>query len=198
MSAKPQRSEARVEHAPRRAKLIELIKQKSFSRGTFKLASGKTSDYYLDMKPTMFSPEGADALAEMILDRAGGLQADYIGGVALGAVPLVSNATMLSHRRGRPLPGFFVRKEVKDHGTMKRIEGLSKGETLAGKRVVILDDVTTTGGSAMLAVEAAREAGAQVVLVLSTVDREEGAAEFYRAQGIPFDALLTKSDLFLD
>jgi orotate phosphoribosyltransferase len=158
------------------------------------LASGRESEYYLDMKPAMFDPEGANALSEMILDRLENIKVDYIGGLALGAVPLISTITMLSYRQECPLPGFFVRKEVKDHGTKKLIEGLTESETLQGKDVVILDDVTTTGGSAMIAVEAAQTSGGKVILVLSVVDREEGAVEFFREREIPFAALFKASD----
>jgi orotate phosphoribosyltransferase len=177
-----------------RAKAFNLIKEKSFSKGSFKLASGRRSNYYLDLKPTMFNPDGANALCEMIFEQLRTLQVDYIGGLALGAVPLISTITMLSARQERPISGFFVRKEVKDHGTRKLVEGLSKGESLQDKKVVILDDVTTTGGSAMIAVQAALDSGAKVILVLSVVDREEGAEEFYRQMGIPFEALFTARD----
>jgi orotate phosphoribosyltransferase len=129
----------------------------------------------------------------MILDKLNGMDVDYIGGLALGAVPLISVITMLSNRQDRPIPGFFVRKEVKDHGTMKLVEGLTE-DSLKGKRVAILDDVTTTGSSAMIAVRAAQECGAKIILVLSVVDREEGAVEFYAQQGIPFKAMFNASD----
>jgi orotate phosphoribosyltransferase len=178
-----------------RRKAFNLIKEKSFSEGSFKLASGKVSNYYLDMKPTMFDPEGATVLSELILDRLQAMNIDYVGGLAVGALPLISTIPMLSARHGKPIPGFFVRKEVKDHGTMKLVEGLAEGDTLRGKRVVILDDVTTTGGSAMIAVQAATDAGAKVILVLSVVDREEGATEFYNEKGIPFEALFRASEL---
>jgi orotate phosphoribosyltransferase len=177
-----------------RDKVFRLIKEKSFSKGSFVLASGKTSDYYLDMKPTMFDPEGAAALAEMILDRLHDLKVDYVGGLAMGAVPLISIINMLSHSQNRPIPGFFVRKDVKDHGTKKLVEGLAAKETLQGKAVVILEDVTTTGGSSMIAADAAQRSGAIVILVLSIVDREEGAGEFFRAKGLPFESLFAASD----
>jgi orotate phosphoribosyltransferase len=177
-----------------RQKLFRLIKEKSFSRGRFVLASGQVSNYYLDMKPTMFDPEGANALSEMILDRLYDVKVDYVGGLALGAVPLISTLTMLSGHQNRPIRGFFVRKEVKDHGTMKLIEGLTKNESLQGKNIVILDDVTTTGSSAMAAAEAAQESGANIIRILSIVDREEGAVEFYREKGIPFEALFVASE----
>ena len=177
-----------------RAKAFALIKARSFRRGQFVLASGKTSEYYLDMKPTMFDPDGAHALAELLLDNLSDVQVDYAGGLALGAVPLISTLTMLSHQRNRPIAGFFVRKEVKDHGTTKLVEGLGEGESLQGKQVVIIDDVTTTGGSSMIAVDAAQQSGAQVVLGLSVVDRGEGAAECYGARNIPFRAVFSARD----
>jgi orotate phosphoribosyltransferase len=108
----------------------------------------------------------------------------------MGAVPLIAPVAMLSPKFGRPLPGFFVRKAVKDHGTKKRVDGTD----IAGKTVVILEDVTTTGGSAMDAVRAVTEAGANVALVISILDRGEGAAELYAAAGIPFKSLFTAAE----
>jgi orotate phosphoribosyltransferase len=177
-----------------REKVHRIIREKSFAEGDFTLVSGRKSKYYLDMKPTLFSPEGATAVAELVLNELEDTRVDYIGGLAVGAIPLASAVAILSERYECPLPGFFVRSAVKDHGTKKLIEGLAAGETLAGKRVVIVDDVTTQGTSAMTAVEAAREAGAQIALVLSIVDREEGAEEFFRAQSIPFRWLFRASE----
>lgn len=187
-------SNSREEIAARRAKAFALIKERSFLRGNFVLASGKTSEYFLDMKPTMFHPEGSYALAELLLDQLSDVDVDYAGGLALGAVPLISTLTMLSHQRGRPVSGFFVRKEVKDHGTKKLVEGLRKDESLKGKKVVIIDDVTTTGGSSMIAVDAVQESGAEVILGLSIVDREQGAAETYGKRNIPFRAIFSARD----
>jgi orotate phosphoribosyltransferase len=175
------------DHTLLRNKVFKIIKAKSFTSGHYLLASGRRSDYYLDMKPTMFDPEGIDGLAQMVLHRLAATDIDYVGGMAVGAIPLVCAVSMRSNSAHKPLPGFFVRKEVKDHGTMKLIEGFASADALKGKRVAILDDVTTSGGSVMGAVEAATDAGATVVLVLSIVDREEGAAEFYRQKGIPFE-----------
>ena len=177
-----------------RARAFALIKERSFLRGQFVLASGKTSEYFLDMKPTMFHPEGSHALAELLLDQLSDVKADYVGGLALGAVPLISTLTMLSYQRNKPLSGFFVRKEVKDHGTKKLLEGLRKGESLQGKKVVIIDDVTTTGGSSMIAVDAVQESGGEVILGLSVVDREQGAAETYGKRNIPFRAIFSARD----
>jgi len=176
-----------------RNRAFKLLLEKSFERGEFKLASGKMSNYYLDVKPTMHDPEGSHALAALVLDRLVDTKVDLIGGLAVGAVSLVSNVTLMSYLSGRPLPSFYVRKEVKDHGTKRLIEGAN---SIAGKSVVILDDVTTTGESAMIAVWAAQESGATVTLVLSVVDRLEGAADFYKRQNIPFAHLFT-ADEFL-
>jgi orotate phosphoribosyltransferase len=169
-----------------RVRAFEIIKKLSFARGKFVLASGKESETYLDMKPSMFDPEGANLLAQLVLDRLQDMTVDYIGGLEMGAVPLVSTVAMLSFQRPRSISGLFVRKMVKDHGTKKRIEAAAD---LKNKNVVILDDVTTTGASAMEAVRAVKAAGAKVLLVLSIVDRNEGAAEFYQGEGIPFDWL---------
>jgi orotate phosphoribosyltransferase len=187
-------AKVREETAALRARAFALIKARSFRRGQFVLASGKTSEYYLDMKPMMFDPEGSYALAALLLDHLCDRQVDYVGGLAVGALPLISTLTMLSHQKGKPVSGFFVRKEVKDHGTKKLVEGLGDGESLKGKKVVIIDDVTTTGGSSMIAVDAAQESGAEVILGLSVVDRDEGAEACYGKRNIPFEAVFSARD----
>lgn len=174
-----------------RARLFEIVRTKSFVRGHVVLASGKESDHYFDMKPTMFDPEGAGILADLIHARIAETDADIVGGLEMGAVPLITPVSIASRRAGRPLPGFFVRKTVKDHGTKKLVEGLSD---VAGKRVAIVEDVTTTGGSAMKAVEALTAAGAKIVLVISILDREEGADKLYADAGIPFASLFKASE----
>lgn len=173
---------------------LNVIRERSFKRGTFTLASGRTSDFYLDMKPSMFSPTGVWALSNLIYDRLAPSGVQAVGGLEMGAVPLIASIALVSHLKGRPLPGFFVRKEVKQHGTKKLVEGLVSSAEISDKSVAIVDDVTTTGGSAMLAVDAARLAGAHVKLVLSVVDRSEGAKEFYAARGIPFESLFERVD----
>jgi orotate phosphoribosyltransferase len=173
---------------------FRLIKERSFRRGKIVLSSGKESDYYLDLKPTMLHPEGIEVLCELVYRRIAELPAvHYVGGLEIGAVPLLGPVSLKAFMKGRHIPGFFVRKKVKSHGTRKLIEGVAEGE-LRGKSVVILDDVTTLGGSAMQAVEAAEAAGASVELVLSIVDREEGAAELFNAKGLRFDALFRASE----
>jgi orotate phosphoribosyltransferase len=179
-----------------RAELFELIRTRSFGRGKIKLASGRESDFYFDLKPTMLHAAGAAHIAEMICDALEGLGVDYIGGLEMGAVPLATAAAQASHQRGRAIHAFFVRKKPKEHGAKKLVEGLGKTESLAGRNVVILEDVTTTGGSAIQAVRAVREEGANVVMVLSVVDRREGAEESFRAENVEFRALFT-ADEFL-
>lgn len=176
-----------------RNRLFMLLKQRAFRRGRFILASGKESDHYFDLKPAMLDPDGAALLAELILRELEGIAVDCIGGIEMGAVPLIAPVAMKSPEHGRHLQGFFVRKTVKDHGTKKRVDGAD----IAGKTVAILEDVTTTGGSSMGAVGAVREAGAEVALVLSILDRGEGAAQLYAAAGIPFKSLF-RAEEFLN
>ena len=178
-----------------RDRLIEIVRERSFSTGSqTKLASGRSSTFYFNMKPTMLDPEGGYLIARLILERLRDTRAELLGGLEMGAVPLAAAAAVISHGHGRPLRAFFVRKQAKEHGARKLVEGLGPGESLAGKRVVILEDVTTTGGSSMKAVEAVREDGGEVVLVLTVVDRLEGATETFKAAGVPFAALLTAAD----
>jgi orotate phosphoribosyltransferase len=176
----------------RRNKLFMLLQAKAFCRGKVVLASGKESTYYFDMKPAMLDPDGAALMAELILEELQGIDADAIGGLEMGAVPLIAPVAMKSPAYGRYLPGFFVRKAVKDHGTKKRVDG----NDIVGKTVVILEDVTTTGGSAMDAVKAVEHAGAKVSLVISILDRGEGAAALYADAGVPFKSLF-KAEEFL-
>lgn len=180
--------QAKVQHVSAHAQLFNIIKDLSFGRKEVTLASGRKSNFYLDMKFTMLNPQGATLLSELVFQRLlkETIVPDYVGGLAMGAVPIVSNVAMYSYQQGRPIPGFFVRKEAKQHGSKRQIEGTA---SIAGKNVVILDDVTTTGESAMISVNAARQNGANVMLVLSVVDREEGAAKFYADQHIRFDQL---------
>jgi len=174
-----------------RARLYDIVKAKSFVKGHVVLASGKESDHYFDMKPSMFDPEGAELLAELIFAEIAKTDADIVGGLEMGAVPLITPISIASRRAGRPLPGFFVRKTVKDHGTRKLVEGLAD---VKGRHVAIVEDVTTTGGSAMKAVEALKAEGASIALVISILDREEGAARLYADAGIPFRSLLKASE----
>lgn len=180
-----------ISSSDKHARLREIVRAKSYIQGDVVLASGERSTYYFDMKPTMFDPEGADLLSDLLLERIGSVSCDLVGGLEMGAVPLISPINAKSHRAGRPIAGFFVRKQPKGHGTKKRIEGTTD---VTGKSVVIVEDVTTTGGSAMKAVDELAEAGARISLVISILDRQQGAAELYKAAGIPFDSLFTASE----
>jgi orotate phosphoribosyltransferase len=177
-----------------RARLAKIIANRSFGRGEVTLASGRKSDFYFNLKPTMLDPEGAALLAELTLDALKDDQIDYVGGLEMGAVPIAGAIAQLSWIKGRPIAAFFVRKKPKEHGARLAIEGLAKGESLQGKRVVVVEDVTTTGGSAIKAVESVREAGAEVVLVFTMVDREEGATDAFSAAGLKFRALFKASE----
>ena len=161
-------------------RLLELLKKRSFQRGQFRLASGETSDYYIDGKMTTVCSEGAHLIGEVLYEWTKALDIDAIGGLEVGAVPITTAAVISYHHRGQPMEGFWVREEVKSHGTRKWIEGgLRKGA-----RVAIVDDVITKGGSALKAIEAVQALGCEVVLVLALVDRLEGAESLFRHRGI--------------
>lgn len=165
-------------------------------RCPFTLASGKKSDLYFDLKPVVLNPEGAWLIAKAILDRIKPGEANAVGGLAVGAIPLVAAVCAASVVPPRfsegGLVGFFVRRNPKDHGTGLMIEG----NLDRGARIVILEDVVTTGGSVMRAVEAVREAGAEVVKVIAVVDRGEGASEAFSNAGIRFDPIFGRKDFF--
>jgi orotate phosphoribosyltransferase len=193
----PRRDPAKLsgfEHNLLRQEVFNIIKTKSFFRERIVLASGRESDFYFNMKPSMFDPEGAWKISQLLFDRLLGEDFDFVGGLALGAVPLVSNLAAYSYYRNQKIRGFFVRDKVKNHGTKLLIEGLASGEDLAGSKVVILDDVVTTGGSALKAVKAAQDAGAAVILVLALVDREEGGVETYAKAEIRYETIFKASE----
>jgi orotate phosphoribosyltransferase len=155
----------------------------------FLLASGVSSNFFFDMKRTMFDPAGAALLADLLFDAIKEEDVDYIGGLETGAIPIVAALCARSWPE-RPIKGFFVRKENKGHGTDQRIDGLLE----KGSKVILFEDVTTTGGSAMQAVSQTRQFGCRVLKVISIVDRLEGAAETFRSAGIKFDSLFTWRD----
>src|SRR5262245_302998 len=176
-------------------RLVAIVKERSLSTGgETKLVSGRSTSFYFDMKPSMLHPEGAELMAGLILEALRGTEVDLVGGMEIGAVPLATAVAVASQAQGRPLAAFFVRKQVKEHGARKLIEGLAPGETLSGKRVAILEDVTTTGGSSLKAIEAVRAEGGIIERMITVVDRQEGAAETFAAAGIPFTAILTAAD----
>lgn len=167
-----------------RAELFALVRDRSFRRGKFTLASGRESELYFNLKPTMMDPRGAYLGARAFLDLIHAEGAGVVGGLEMGAVPIIGAVAAISEAQGQPVRTFFVRKKAKAYGTQDVVEGLGPGETLAGQRVVIADDVATTGGSILVAVEAARAAGAVVEAALVMVDRDEGAAEALSGHGL--------------
>lgn len=174
----------------KRERLREIIAEKSLMTGrTFTLASGKTSSFFVNLKQTMLDPEGANLLADLVLEvmRAHALRG--VGGLEMGAVPLVAAVCARSFP-DYPVSAFFVRKKVKDHGAGQVIDGHLDPEA----EVLIVDDVVTTGGSALQAAEAARARGATVTKVLAVVDREEGARENLAAAGLELISLFTRGD----
>ena len=177
--------------AEKRERLLAIIREKSLKRGSFVLASGAISDYYLDLKPTSFDPEGSTLLAEIVLDRLKG-EADVtaIGGPELGAVPIVAAVTQLSWP-DHPLPGFVVRKEKKGHGTDRMIDPA----VAQGAKVVLIEDVTTTGGSVLKAINAVRALGGTVKYVLTVIDRLQGAGATLGAEGVELVSIYTVRDV---
>jgi orotate phosphoribosyltransferase len=163
------------------ARLLELLKARSFKRGTFRLASGDVSDYYIDGRTSTVFSEAAHLIGEVLFERTRDLAIEAIGGLEVGAVPLATAAVIAYHRHGRTLEGFWVRSKEKGHGTQKTVEGNLR----AGCRVAVVDDVFTRGNSAAKAVEEVRKAGCEVVAVLALVDRLQGAAELFRELGVP-------------
>lgn len=179
-----------------REKLLSMLAEKSFRLGHFTLSSGGTSDYYVDCRLTTLDANGALATGETVLDEIArhGWKADAIGGLTLGADPIVSATSVISAQHGKPVHGFLVRKAEKAHGTGQRIEGFRAKPA----RVVIVDDVCTTGASTIQAIEAAREFGFEIVGVLCLVEREEagGRANVAKAaEPAPFVAIFTANDV---
>jgi orotate phosphoribosyltransferase len=177
-----------------RPELLEMLRTKSYREGLVTLASGKVSDFFIDCKPTVLSARGHQLVGELMLNALGQLPAsDAVAGVAIGGCPLASAVSLTSQLRGRPMPALYVRKAAKDHGTRRLVEG----ELSQGTRVVLLEDVVTTGGSTLKAAETLRAAGAEVVGVVVLVDRLEGGAEALDDAGLIMVSLFTRLD-FVD
>jgi orotate phosphoribosyltransferase len=175
-------------------RLVDFIRQKALKRGDFTLASGRKSTYYLDGKQVTLDAAGANLVAAGMLELLGDELPTAVGGMSIGADPIVGAIITLAGVQGRPLKAFMVRKEPKGHGTQRYIEGpVQPGDT-----AVIVEDVVTTGGSSLLAIERAEEFGLKVVRVLAIVDRLEGGTEAFRQRGYPFASLLTIRDLGLE
>jgi len=175
--------------------LAALIREKALRFGDFILASGKKAKYYLDCKQVTLDPQGARLVGEGILDLllARGRLPAAIGGMAIGADPITAAVVTMSAVRGTPITGFMIRKESKGHGTNQYVEGPVR----PADEVVIVEDVVTTGGSSLAAIERAEGFGLKVAHVIGIVDRMEGGAEAFAQRGYPFSSLFTIRDFGL-
>jgi orotate phosphoribosyltransferase len=171
-----------------RSRLKELYLARAVSFGTFTLASGQTSSYYINSKKVLFHSEAIALLGELLYEATRDLPIQAIGGLEIGAIPMSAAAAMSYHQHGRAIEGFFVRKEAKGHGSKQRLEG----EVKAGDSVVVIDDVLTTGGSVVQAIQEVEKLGARVSRVVCVVDRLQGARE--ALAGYDFRPLFTIRD----
>lgn len=178
-----------------RNRLVSLVRKLSYREGDFTLASGQKSKFYVDLKATTLHPEGATLIGELatrVLIESG-LTIEGVGGLTLGADPLATAISMTALTHGKVWPAFIVRKESKGHGTGRYIEGVENLK--AGASVIVLEDVVTTGGSSIQAIERLREAGYQPVAALTVVDREQGGAEAIEKLGVKLLRLATLSEV---
>ncbi|MEX2114757.1 MAG: orotate phosphoribosyltransferase [Pirellulales bacterium] len=171
--------------------LVALVKEKALRFGDFTLASGKKATYYLDGKQITLDAAGAKLIGEGILDLLGDQLPKLVGGMAIGADPITAAVVTMAGVRGLPLKGILIRKEPKGHGLQKYVEGPAS----AGDDVVIVEDVVTTGGSSLLAIDRVEEFGLKVAGVVTIIDRLEGGAAAFAARGYKFTSLLTIQDL---
>jgi len=175
-------------------RLAEIILERSFKYRDdppFTLASGRTSNYYFNCKPTTLDPEGMYLIGNILFEMLSDSDVDAAGGLTLGADPIANALSLISYERGKPIKSFVVRKDVKGHGTKSAIEG----DIHPGEKVVIIDDVITTGGSTITAIEIAKEAGLTIDRVIVLIDREEGGKESIEKYISRVDAILTRSEI---
>lgn len=181
-------------------KLLEQLKQMIESKclhigdkDEFRLASGLKSNYYFDLKPVLLDPIGINLICNLVLDGIDGLDVECVGGMEVGAIPIVTGLCLTTSLCDKPIYGFYVRKKPKDRGTNNLIEGNLKPNS----NILVVEDVTTTGSSALKVVEITQSFGCSVVKVISIVDRQMGAKERFDSLGIEFESLLTRSDFRL-
>lgn len=176
------------------ARLVELIKEHALQFGEFTLASGKQASFYLDCRKLTLHPKGANQIGAGMLELLGENLPDAVGGMAIGADPISAATITLAGQQDLDLLAFIVRKEAKQHGTGRQVEGPVE----AGMTAVIVEDVVTSGGSALKAVEAVRDFGLKVERVLAVVDRLEGGREAIEAEGLQLDTLVTVRELGIE
>ena len=178
-----------------REALIDLMREKkALEFGNFTLASGKQASFYLDCRKITLDSKGVNLVAAGMLDKLGDELPDAVGGMAIGADPITAAVIMLSGQQDRPLKGFIVRKEAKAHGKGQAVEG----PVQPGEQVVILEDVVTTGGSSLKAIEQAEAFGLKVERIIAIIDRLEGGAEACQQRGYQLESLLTVRDFGID
>lgn len=168
-------------------RLLQVFREHGILHGDFTLSSGLKASFYFDGRMVSLWPEGAYLIGKSIFDAVAEAGVEAVGGMTLGADPIATAVAVVSHLEGKPIPAFIVRSDVKGHGTLKRIEGPLR----PGARVAIVDDVITTGGSVLLAIEAVEAAGCAVAKVVVLLDRQQGGAEEVRRKGYDFTAILT-------
>ncbi len=181
--------------SPTSAELAGLLARLSYRKGEFRLASGRTSDFYVDVKQTVMTPKGSALIGRLLVDRIEEAGLHSVGGMAVGAVPLITAALVEANRRSYELDGFFVRRQTKDHGTAVKLDGRFD----PAKPAALVEDVVTTGGSTIEAAEAVRAAGGQIALIVVIVDRQEDEGLERLAtivgQAGRVEALVTKADI---
>lgn len=179
---------AELERSEKRLK--ELIESLALRFGPVELASGKTSHYYFDVKKISLHPEGLCLAAETIFSRIEHMDIDAIGGLEIGAIPIAAAVIQLAHHKERSLKAFVVRKQIKEHGARERIAGYLQ----PGDKVVIFDDVLTTGSSILQAIEEVEARGGKVIRILVLIDRLEGGREFLKSKGYEVETIFTRED----
>lgn len=178
--------------AAHRQGLIKLLAELAYREGDIVLSSGRPSRFYLDAKQVTYHPRGVEMVGRAVLEQIRAFDAQGVGGLTMGADAVVASTVWAANAANLSLPGFVVRKEAKGHGLGKVIEGVCPAR---GSRVAIVDDVATSGGSLLRAINAAREHGLEVCVVVPLVDREEGAAESLKAEGVAFRPVCTVSEV---
>jgi orotate phosphoribosyltransferase len=184
----------KMDNQERKERLIEIILERSFKYSDdppFTLVSGLKSNYYFNCKPTTLDPEGMNLIGSLVFEMLADSGVTAAGGLTLGADPIANALSVISFQRGRPIKSFIVRKDVKDHGIKNAIEG----NVIPGEKVAIIDDVITTGGSTINAIERAREAGLVIDRVIALIDREEGGRENILLHVPRVDAVLTRTEI---